>query len=79
MYVRVLADEGHLSQYSKTSFRIWGVNAACPLAGYDLSCALNSGLNDDKLIVVNSEQMCGRVWLDRPAQRPADLGSQRPT
>lgn len=44
MYVRVLADEGHRSQYSKTSLRNCGMKTACPLAGLERSCALKMGL-----------------------------------
>lgn len=43
MYVRVLADDGHLSQYSKTNFRIWGIKAMCPFAGRDDSDARING------------------------------------
>src|SRR5947209_6056148 len=42
MYVRVFAEEGHLSQYSNTSLRMCGRNATCPLAGRERSCALSS-------------------------------------
>lgn len=44
MYVRVFAEDGHLSQYSKTSLRICGMNATWPFAGREVSDALRSGL-----------------------------------
>lgn len=43
MYVRVLFDDGQCSQYSKTSFRIWGMKAPWPLAGREESWALSIG------------------------------------
>jgi hypothetical protein len=33
--VRRLAEEGQVSQYSKTSFRIWGTKLICPFDGFD--------------------------------------------
>jgi hypothetical protein len=42
--VRVLVEVGHLSQYSKTIFRHWGVKTACPLAWVERRPALKIGL-----------------------------------
>lgn len=57
MYVRVLVDDGHLSQYSKTSFRIWGMKATCPFAGRDERAARSSGRVGGGM--VSSEQQRG--------------------
>ena len=40
----MLAELGHLSQYSKTIFRHWGIKAACPLAWAERRLALKIGL-----------------------------------
>ena len=43
MYVLVLADDGHFSQYSKTSFRICGIKATWPFDGREASDARRTG------------------------------------
>lgn len=48
MYVRRLAEEAQLSQNSKTSFRIWGMNAPWPLAGSECCCARRKGLTTEE-------------------------------
>lgn len=40
----MLAELGHLSQYSKTTFRHWGMKAECPLAWVERRLALKIGL-----------------------------------
>lgn len=54
--MRVLADDGHFSQYSKTSFRICGMKDTWPLAGRDVSCARSSGRIDGGGMVGDEEQ-----------------------
>jgi hypothetical protein len=44
MYVRMLPDVGHVSQYSKINFRIWGMKASCPFDGAERRDARNKGL-----------------------------------
>ena len=39
-----MAELGHLSQYSKTSFRHWGMKAECPFAWVERRLALKMGL-----------------------------------
>ena len=40
----MFAELGHLSQYSKTSFRHWGMKAECPFAWVERRLALKIGL-----------------------------------
>jgi hypothetical protein len=72
MKERVVADVGHLSQYSKTSLRMAGRKAEWPLAGRERSWARRMGrmvkrrsLNNPLLMTVN-----GRALL--PILEPAD-------
>ena len=39
-----MAELGHLSQYSKTTFRHWGMKAECPFAWAERRLALKIGL-----------------------------------
>jgi len=41
--VRTFVDVGHVSQYSKTIFRIWGMNASRPLDGDERRLARKIG------------------------------------
>ena len=50
----MFAEDGHLSQYSKTSFRMWGTKATWPLAGLERNMALRRRIMEGKRRSLNS-------------------------
>jgi len=49
----VLAELGHLLQYSKTSFRHWGMKAEWPFAWVERRLALKIGLVAARVVAID--------------------------
>jgi hypothetical protein len=65
----VLAELGHLSQYSTTSFRHWGMKAECPFAWVERRPARKIGL---VAVRVAMDGARGRCWGERDREWRGD-------
>ena len=63
----MFAELGHLSQYSKTSFRHWGMKVECPFAWVERRLALKIGLVAARVVMDG-----GRCWAERDREWRGD-------